>query len=118
AADEINYRRFFDTNDLAALSIENEDVFDATHRLVLDLIAEGKLHGLRIDHPDGLYDPGAYCRALQDRVLALVRLEPAESEGQSAAMPDAQMFYIVVEKILALDERIPGQWPVHGTTGY
>lgn len=118
AADEINYRRFFDTNDLAALSIENEDVFEATHRFVLDLIAEGKLHGLRIDHPDGLYDPEAYCRMLQDRVLALARTEPAEFESQSAAMPDAQMFYIVIEKILALNERLPGRWPVHGTTGY
>jgi len=118
AADEINYRRFFDTNDLAALSIENNEAFEATHRFVLDLIAQGKLQGLRIDHPDGLYDPGAYCRALQDRVQALARPEPAESEGQAVATPEAQAFYIVVEKILALNENLPSQWPVHGTTGY
>ncbi len=117
AADEINYRRFFDTNDLAALSLENEDVFEATHGFVLDLIAQGKLQGLRIDHPDGLYDPGAYCRTLQERVLALPRSEPSETEGQ-AAVSETQIFYIVVEKILALNERLPGQWPVHGTTGY
>ncbi|WP_077729299.1 malto-oligosyltrehalose synthase [Methylocaldum sp. 14B] len=118
AADEINYRRFFDTNDLAALSIENEDVFEATHRFVLDLIALGKIQGLRIDHPDGLYNPGAYCRALQDRVLALTRTETAESEDQAAATSEARAFYVVVEKILALDESLPSQWPVHGTTGY
>ncbi|MGX2039229.1 malto-oligosyltrehalose synthase [Methylocaldum sp. MU1018] len=118
AADEINYRRFFDTNDLAALSIENAEVFEATHRFVLSLIAQGKLQGLRIDHPDGLYDPGAYCRMLQDRVPALARPEPAESEGQAGAAPEARIFYVVVEKILAAEERLPGRWPVHGTTGY
>ena len=118
AADEINYRRFFDTNDLAALSVENDEAFEATHRFVLDLVAQGKLQGLRIDHPDGLYDPGAYCRTLQDRIQALARPEPAEAEGQASASPEAQAFYIVVEKILAPDERLPGQWPVHGTTGY
>ncbi|HYE35172.1 malto-oligosyltrehalose synthase [Methylocaldum sp.] len=118
AADEINYRRFFDTNDLAALSIENDAVFEATHRFILDLIAQGKLQGLRIDHPDGLYDPEAYCRTLQDRVLALTRSEPAESESQPAAGSDGQAFYIVVEKILALNEHLPSQWPTHGTTGY
>ena len=57
APDEINYRRFFDVNDLAALSMEREDVFEAAHGLVLRLVAEGKVDGLRIDHPDGLYDP-------------------------------------------------------------
>ncbi len=104
AADEINYRRFFDVNALAALRMENPDVFAATHRLVLDDIAAGRLQGLRIDHPDGLYDPLAYYRmlraALQDRGV------------------DAQAFYLVVEKILASDERLRADWPVQGTTGY
>ena len=62
APDEINYRRFFDINDLAALSMEREDVFVAAHALVLRLVAEGKINGLRIDHPDGLYDPDEYFR--------------------------------------------------------
>ena len=66
APDEINYRRFFDVNDLAALSMEREDVFEAAHGLVLRLLAEGKLDGLRIDHPDGLYDPATYFRRLQE----------------------------------------------------
>lgn len=65
AADEINYRRFFDVNDLAALSMEKLEVFNATHQLVLRLLREGKIDGLRIDHPDGLYDPKQYLRRLQ-----------------------------------------------------
>ncbi len=68
AADDINYRRFFDVNDLAALRMENDAVFEATHRLVLALIQEGKLDGLRIDHPDGLYDPAQYFPKLQEKV--------------------------------------------------
>ncbi|MGZ8244469.1 malto-oligosyltrehalose synthase, partial [Methylomagnum sp.] len=113
AADEINYRRFFDINDLAALSMENEEVFERTHRLVLELIGEGKLHGLRIDHPDGLYDPEAYFVLLQERIAALARHRVAES-------PDGEgnrYFYVVAEKILEADEALP-DWPVHGTTGY
>ena len=71
APDEINYRRFFDINDLAALSIEREDIFEAVHRLFLKLVADGKIDGLRIDHPDGLYDPAQYFQRLQeDHVLA------------------------------------------------
>src|SRR5262249_765207 len=69
APDEINYRRFFDINDLAALSMERPDVFEAAHGLVLRLLAEGKLDGLRIDHPDGLYDPAQYFRQLQEHFL-------------------------------------------------
>src|ERR1700716_1244125 len=64
ASDDINYRRFFDTNDLAAIRMENEAVFEATHRLVLSLMAEGKVNGLRLDHPDGLYDPAQYFERL------------------------------------------------------
>ncbi|MGK4455650.1 malto-oligosyltrehalose synthase, partial [Klebsiella pneumoniae] len=67
AADEINYRRFFDINDLAGLNIGLPDLFELAHQLVFRLIGEGKLQGLRLDHIDGLYDPAAYCSRLQDR---------------------------------------------------
>jgi (1->4)-alpha-D-glucan 1-alpha-D-glucosylmutase len=108
ASDEINYRRFFDINDLAALRMENEAVFDATHRFVLDLAAEGKVHGFRIDHPDGLYDPAAYFERLQQRYAALAR------RGGDERTP----LYVVVEKIEAPHERLPANWRIHGTTGY
>jgi len=110
AADAINYRRFFDINDLAALRMEREAVFEDTHALVLRLIAEGKVAGLRIDHPDGLYDPKAYCAGVQARVAAL-----AGTDAKDAGAPS---IYLVVEKILARDEALPANWPVHGTTGY
>jgi len=101
ASDEINYRRFFDINDLAGLCIENDEVFDATHQLLLRLVQEGKLEGLRIDHPDGLYDPEAYfCRLV----------EHCNRAGRAP--------YLVVEKILAADENLRDSWPVQGTTGY
>jgi (1->4)-alpha-D-glucan 1-alpha-D-glucosylmutase len=102
AADDINYRRFFDVNDLAALRMENEAVFESTHRFVLELIQEGKLDGLRIDHPDGLYDPAQYFATLQEKVTQIT----------------GGPIYLLVEKILASFERMPQGWPVHGTTGY
>ena len=84
ASDEINYRRFFDINDLAALSMERPEVFEATHGLVLRLLAEGKVDGLRIDHPDGLYDPAQYFRRLQEHyVLALARTRPSRPDPVS-----------------------------------
>ena len=107
AADEINYRRFFDINDLAALRMEEPAVFDATHRFVLDLLAHDKVDGLRIDHPDGLYDPGQYFRRLQQAV-----------GGKPQAMGEALPLYLVIEKILADHERLPDDWPIHGATGY
>jgi (1->4)-alpha-D-glucan 1-alpha-D-glucosylmutase len=113
ASDEINYRRFFDINDLAALRMENEAVFEATHRRVLDLVAEGKVDGLRIDHPDGLYDPEQYFRRLQERYA----LATGADDGMSGP-PRAWPLYVVVEKITAGHERLPKEWPVHGTTGY
>lgn len=105
AADDINYRRFFDINDLAALRMENENVFNDTHRFVLGLVAEGKINGLRIDHPDGLYDPACY----------LQRLRNSLSTGDNANAPQT---YVVVEKILTGDEKLNRTWPVAGTTGY
>lgn len=110
AADDINYRRFFDVNDLAALRMENDAVFDVTHRLALELIREGKLDGLRIDHPDGLYDPAQYFAKLQKEAGRATPDGPDPGEEKS--------IYLLVEKILATFERLPQTWPVHGTTGY
>jgi (1->4)-alpha-D-glucan 1-alpha-D-glucosylmutase len=98
AGDDINYRRFFDNNELAGLRMELPDVFDHAHELVLRLLKEGKLDGLRIDHIDGLLDPKAY-------------LEKLRAAGGNS-------FYLVVEKILALHESLRDDWPVDGTTGY
>ena len=114
ASDEINYRRFFDINDLAALRMESEAVFEATHRFVLDLAAEGKVHGLRIDHPDGLYDPATYFERLQRRYASLTRRESEEPRDGDDRTP----LYIVIEKIEAPHERLPASWRIHGTTGY
>ncbi|MEA2499231.1 MAG: (1-_4)-alpha-D-glucan 1-alpha-D-glucosylmutase [Actinomycetota bacterium] len=98
AARSINYRRFFDINDLVALRMEVPEVFEATHRLVLSLVEDGHLEGLRVDHVDGLHDPQGYLEKLRKRVGA-----------------DA---YLVVEKILEPGEELPRAWPVEGTTGY
>jgi (1->4)-alpha-D-glucan 1-alpha-D-glucosylmutase len=108
AADEINYRRFFDINELAAVRMEDPAVFADTHRLLLRLVAENKIHGLRIDHPDGLWDPAAYFRHLQESCLSA--LPGTEDAGSH--------FYVVVEKILEASERLRSDWPVDGTTGY
>jgi len=94
---ELGYRRFFDIQDLAGLRMENEDVFRAVHGLPIAWFREGRVQGLRIDHPDGLREPGAYFRRLRE------------------AFPGA---WIVAEKILEREEKIPPDWPVEGTTGY
>jgi (1->4)-alpha-D-glucan 1-alpha-D-glucosylmutase len=117
AADDINYRRFFDVNDLAALRMENPQVFESTHRLLLELVREGKLDGVRIDHPDGLYDPAQYFQRLQhEAALAKHRL-PAAGPPEVEEEPGRGL-YLLVEKITAGFERLPPNWPVHGTTGY
>jgi (1->4)-alpha-D-glucan 1-alpha-D-glucosylmutase len=109
AAEEINYRRFFDINDLAAIRMELPEVFDAAHQLVLELVGSRAVTGLRIDHPDGLYLPREYFTKLQQRC--------AEALGRP--LPgDKRAVYLVVEKILSGHERLPANWPVHGTTGY
>ncbi len=104
AADDINYRRFFDINDLAALRMENDAVFENTHRLILKLVAEKKLDGVRIDHPDGLYDPAQYLNRL--------------TQGLAESRPGEPAAYVVVEKILTGNERLRQDWPIDGTTGY
>ncbi|HEY0453194.1 malto-oligosyltrehalose synthase [Actinophytocola sp.] len=93
---ELTYRRFFDVTSLAAVRVELPDVFAATHAEVLRWVANGEVTGLRIDHPDGLADPGGYVRRLREH-----------TDG-----------WLVVEKILAAGEELPASWPVHGTTGY
>ncbi|MQA88631.1 MAG: malto-oligosyltrehalose synthase [Gemmatimonas sp.] len=103
AVEEINYRRFVDINNLAGIRVERSDVFDATHSLILQFVAERKVTGLRIDHPDGLFDPRAYLERLQAEVSSRIGGKP---------------FYVVVEKILTGEERVPEKWPVAGTVGY
>ncbi len=107
AAEEISYRRFFDISDLVGLRLEESEVFEARHALIVQLVKEGKVTGLRVDHIDGLYDPLGYLRQLQAAVAA----PPAES-------PERPAFYIVVEKVLGGDEPLPRDWPICGTTGY
>jgi|HubBroStandDraft_6_1064221.scaffolds.fasta_scaffold00043_65 (1->4)-alpha-D-glucan 1-alpha-D-glucosylmutase len=109
ASDDINYRRFFDTNDLAGIRVENEAVFQATHSFVLKLMADGKVDGLRVDHPDGLYDPGQYFERLRSEIAK------ATNDFSSAERSPS---YVVIEKILIGSERLPTKWPVCGTTGY
>jgi len=115
ASDEINYRRFFDINGLAALRMENEQVFEATHAFVLELAAAGAIDGLRIDHPDGLYDPAQYFRRLQEGYARRAGIALAERD---AAGRPARPLYVTVEKIVAPHEDVPERWHVHGTTGY
>ncbi len=103
ATEEINYRRFFDVNTLAAIRMETDEVFEAAHALVFRLIEEGRLDGLRLDHVDGLYDPAAYLEKLRTR-------SPPTREGGRP--------YVVVEKILGAGERLPASWATDGTTGY
>ncbi len=109
AAEEINYRRFFDVNDLAAIRMEVPEVFEATHELLFELIRSGAISGIRLDHPDGLYLPQEYFDKLQKRC--------AEAIGVPSAA-DRRAIYLLIEKILTGDERLPRTWPVHGTTGY
>ena len=110
AADDINWRRFFDINELGGLRVERAVVFEATHAKLFELIERGLVDGLRIDHIDGLADPRGYCRKLRRRVTALLGRRPL-----SAA---AEHFPIYVEKILGSDEHLHRDWLTDGTTGY
>ncbi len=152
ATEEINYRRFFDINELASIRMEDPDVFRETHRLIFRLIREGKVTGLRIDHPDGLYNPSEYFHRLQKSCFVQLRLAnreeikkeipsdlaenlkdevPLLSEQSNIedeilkhyteillSNPQFKPFYIVGEKILIKDERMPEDWPIFSTTGY
>lgn len=108
ASEEINYRRFFDVNQLAALRMEDPSVFAEVHRFAFTLVARGAATGLRVDHVDGLYSPADYLQRLQARA--------ADALGQPA--DGRRAIYLVVEKILGADEPLATDWPVHGTTGY
>jgi (1->4)-alpha-D-glucan 1-alpha-D-glucosylmutase len=108
---EINYRRFFDVNALASVRMEDPEVFESAHPLLFRLIREGGVTGVRLDHIDGLFDPGVYLRRFSRGVRAAL----GGAGGEPAAGPPV---YVVVEKILAPGERLPASWAVHGTTGY
>src|SRR5262249_22522464 len=130
AIHEINYRRFFDINDLGGVRMEEPAVFAATHTLVLRLIREGRVTGLRLDHLDGLFDPAKYLEDLQTAVLQewadasnqavkdqLRAWRETERKGDPSG-PAARPFYVVVEKILSGNEALPDAWPTQGTSGY
>jgi malto-oligosyltrehalose synthase/malto-oligosyltrehalose trehalohydrolase len=108
AGDDVNYRRFFDINTLAALRADRPRVFEATHARVLQWLRDGRVQGLRVDHPDGLADPHGYLERLQ-RAHVRIRRERGE---------EPRALYLVVEKILAEHEHLPPDWPAHGDTGY
>jgi len=97
ATEEINYRRFFNVNDLISLKLEEDDVFTHTHALIFKFIEGDRITGLRVDHIDGLYNPTSYLKRLREKASEL---------------------YLLVEKILDLEEELPPFWPVQGTTGY
>jgi (1->4)-alpha-D-glucan 1-alpha-D-glucosylmutase len=136
ATEEINYRRFFDINELAAIRMENPKVFREAHQLIFKLIREGKVTGLRVDHPDGLYNPSDYFYQLQRGCFIQFCLreagsstdEPAFEEkvsdlydgviSKNPGSPLRMPLYIVGEKILTKSERMPEDWPIFSTTGY
>ncbi|MGE0040004.1 MAG: malto-oligosyltrehalose synthase [Vicinamibacterales bacterium] len=134
AFDEINYRRFFDINELGAVRMEDPRVFEEAHRLVMELVGARLVTGLRLDHPDGLADPEAYFERLQDaawRAAAHAEFgsEPGEVVDGLAAWRRARRaedpshwsvrpLYVVAEKILSNNEGFPPGWAIHGGTGY
>jgi (1->4)-alpha-D-glucan 1-alpha-D-glucosylmutase len=146
AGEEINYRRFFDINDLVAVRVQVPEVFQATHQFILRLLREGKVTGLRIDHPDGLWDPPAYFQRLQESFARAMmdRDQAARAASEQAPSPSAEgkaqgkgdgaaletgnararssdgelPLYVVAEKILSEREPLPESWAVYGTTGY
>ncbi|MDD5010147.1 MAG: malto-oligosyltrehalose synthase, partial [Syntrophorhabdaceae bacterium] len=142
AAEEINYKRFFDINSLGALHMQKEDVFRETHKLIFELIGGGKITGLRVDHPDGLYNPSEYFHRLQRECFLQLRRAYIEKVKKEARLPadylnseadeeiagryremldadpDYKPFYIIGEKILTKGEIMPEEWPIFSTTGY
>lgn len=145
ASDEINYRRFFDVNGLAAVCMEQPEVFAKAHAFIGKLIADGQLDGLRIDHADGLYDPAGYLRGLQverwlqfchseyqritpnlaeetrlpwESFVPRLRADAMNKYQSRNATDEPKSLYVVVEKILEPKEKLPLDWPVAGTSGY
>jgi (1->4)-alpha-D-glucan 1-alpha-D-glucosylmutase len=109
AGEEINYRRFFDINQLAAIRMEQPAVFQEAQQKIFDLVSSGAVTGLRIDHVDGLYDPQGYLAQWQTWAAQQFHATP-DSHGR--------VLYLLVEKILGTGERLNPDWPIHGTTGY
>ncbi|MFG1396575.1 malto-oligosyltrehalose synthase [Roseixanthobacter pseudopolyaromaticivorans] len=109
ANDELNWRRFFDITGLAGVKVERGEVFEIVHALVFQLYADGLIDGLRIDHVDGIADPGAYCRQLKRKLDALEAQRPHDTPAGG---------YVIVEKILHTGEAMPASWRMDGTTGY
>ncbi len=134
ATEEINYRRFFDINELAAIKMENPYVFEEVHRLIFRLIRQNKVTGLRVDHPDGLYNPSEYFYQLQKECFTQICLREIEKDEPSLqekirrlydkelfknlSSPLRTPFHVVGEKILTKSERIPDDWPISGTIDY
>jgi (1->4)-alpha-D-glucan 1-alpha-D-glucosylmutase len=133
SGEEINYRRFFDVNDLVGIKMENPEVFAATHKLIRRLLAEGTIQGLRIDHCDGMFNPRQYLIRLQmlyaasqcsgaEPVAPLaengIELDIQRTFGQHSAIIREAPLYVLVEKILEPGEELPDEWPVDGTSGY
>jgi (1->4)-alpha-D-glucan 1-alpha-D-glucosylmutase len=133
SAEEINYRRFFDVNDLVGLRMEDPLVFAATQKLIRRLLTADAVIGLRIDHPDGMFNPPQYFMRLQMLFAAAklfgpvpvgevakngIELNVQTAFGQRALEPGKEPFYVVVEKILEKREGLPREWPVSGTVGY
>ncbi len=135
ANEEINYRRFFDVNNLAAVRTEDPAVFKESHKLIFRLVEKKRVTGLRVDHPDGLYNPSEYFEKLQRECFSrLVFAEVSEDDDHEqsdvvpevlrryerllSADPQYKPFYIVGEKILTKGEKMPEDWPIFGTTGY
>ena len=110
ANDEINWRRFFDINELAGLRMQHPPAFDDVHALVFRLYAEGVIDGVRVDHVDGLSDPASYCRTLRQRLDELTKRRPPNVRRGGP--------YIVVEKILLRGESLHPTWNCDGTSGY
>lgn len=110
AADSINWRRFFEINELIGVRVERQEVFDAVHALPLRLFSEGLVDGLRIDHIDGLADPTTYCQRLSQALKQRAADRPGALGGDEP--------WLIVEKILAYGETLDERWPVHGTSGY
>ncbi|HYP54466.1 MAG TPA: malto-oligosyltrehalose synthase, partial [Pyrinomonadaceae bacterium] len=119
AADEINYRRFFDINELAAVRVEERPVFTAVHEVVVRLMRRGFVTGLRIDHVDGLFNPEKYLQDLQRECAGALGHARRKENGEEAEPAGGEPpCYVVIEKILGHGERLRREWAAHGTTGY
>jgi (1->4)-alpha-D-glucan 1-alpha-D-glucosylmutase len=113
ASDEINYRRFFDINDLAAIRVESPEVFAIVHRIPFELIQKSLVSGIRIDHPDGLFDPLRYFEDLQAQAPM-----PGHASTNGSGKSGRRRLYLAAEKILVGNEELRPAWAIEGTTGY